>query len=269
MTSADYTYQDLLTAYAALGVRRGGLVFVTSDLSRLMRYEEPGPAALLDAHLRAFRELLGDEGTLFVPTSSLDLCNTDIAFDPATTPSFQMGAFSEHVRTRAAAVRSFHPFWSVAGLGPAAKPMLEGISRHAYGWNSVFQRFVEADVLAVAIGKHPRFAVPVVHHVETVAGVPYRYNKEFNHPVRRDGQVVREPFYLSVLRLDCDIVRDGNRTIFAHFTATNGPMREAVIGRGRAWSYQHKAFFDVTARLLSDNPYAWLERPPNLRPWQS
>jgi aminoglycoside 3-N-acetyltransferase len=267
--ATDYTYSDLLAAYAELGVKRGGLVFVTSDLTRLMRFEEPGAAALLDAHLRAFRELLGPGGTLFVPASSLDLCNTETVFDPSTTPSFQMGAFCEHVRTREGAARSFHPFWSVAGLGPAAAPMLSNISRHAYGWNSVFQRLVEADVLGVAVGKHPRLAVPVIHHIETVVGIPYRYNKEFNHPVRRDGQIVREPYYLSVLRRDCDIVRDGNRTIFKHFVETNGPMLEAEIGRGRAWSFSHKAFFDTTTRLLSQNPYAWLERPPTTRPWQT
>jgi aminoglycoside 3-N-acetyltransferase len=269
MANVDYTYDDLLAAYAALGVSRGGLVFVTSDLARLMRYAEPGATALLGAHLRAFRELLGAEGTLFVPTSSLDLCNTDTVFDLETTPSFQMGAFSEFVRKHEGAVRSFHPFWSVAGLGPAARPMLSDISRHAYGWNSVFQRFVEADVLGVAVGKHPRLAVPVIHHIETVAGVPYRYNKEFDHPVRRDGKVAREPFYLSVLWRDCEFVRDANRTIFEHFTATNGPMREATIGRGRSWSYSHRAFFDTTTRLLAKHPYAWLERPPEFGPWQS
>ena len=266
--AADYQYSDLLRGYAELGVKRGGLVFVTSDLARLMRYAGSDKDALLDAHLRAFRELLGQEGTLFVPTSSLDLCNTETVFDLLTTPSYQMGAFSEFVRTREGAVRSFHPFWSVAGLGPAAQPMLGNISRHAYGWNSVFQRFVEADVLGVSIGKHPRFAIPVIHHIETVAGVPYRYNKEFSHPVRRDEQVVREPYYLAVVRRDSDLVRDSNRSIFAHFIETNGPMREVEIGRGRAWSFSHKAFFDATTRLLSKDIYSWLEQPPTARPWQ-
>ena len=263
-----YTYSDLLGAYAALGVRRGSLVFVTSDLVRLMRFEEPGASVVLDAHLRAFRELLGPEGTLFVPTSSLDLCNTDTVFDPLTTPSFQMGAFSEYIRTREGAVRSFHPFWSVAGLGPAAAPILSNVSRHAYGWNSVFQRLVEADVLGVAVGKHPRLAIPVIHHIETVIGVPYRYNKEFMQAVRRNGKIEREPFYLSVLRRDSDLVRDGNRTILSHFVDRRGPMREASIGRGQAWSYSHKAFFDTTVDLLSETPYAWLERSPTERPWQ-
>ena len=264
-----YTYSDLLGAYAALGVRRGSLVFVTSDLVRLMRFEEPGASAVLDAHRRALRELLGSEGTLFVPTSSLDLCNTDTVFDPLTTPSFQMGSFSEYIRTREGAVRSFHPYWSIAGLGPAAELILSNVSRHAYGWNSVFQRFVAADVLGIAVGKHPRLTIPVIHHIETVVGVPYRYNKEFVQPVRRDGEIEREPFYLSVLQRDSDLVRDGNRTILSHFVDQCGPMREASIGRGQAWSYSHKAFFDTTVRLLSENPYAWLERPPTERPWQS
>src|SRR5262245_48821666 len=116
----DYAYHDLLVAYAELGVSRGRSIFVASDLARLMRFQTPGRQALLDAHFSALIELLGHEGTLFVPTASMDLCNTNLVFDLAATPSREMGAFSEFVRTHKQAVRSFHPFWSIAGIGPAA-----------------------------------------------------------------------------------------------------------------------------------------------------
>ena len=66
MTDASTnTYDDLLAAYAALGVRRGSPMFVTSDLCGLMRYKEPGAEALLDARLRAFLELLLTKASSF------------------------------------------------------------------------------------------------------------------------------------------------------------------------------------------------------------
>lgn len=263
----DYDFDNILAAYSALGVGPGRMVFVGSDFIRLMRYRETGQEALLSAHLRAFIELIGPTGTLFVPTASLNLCNTDIVFDPDQTPSTDMGIFSEYVRTRAGAVRSFHPFWSVSGIGPAALKLLDNVSRHAYGWGSVFQRFVEHDVLGVTIGISPHYSISVIHHIETVVGVPYRYNKEFVHPVLRDGSVMQEPFYLSVLYPDCDITRDQNRKIFDNF-GRRGSLRSISLGRGKVWSFSHREFFEVTTRLLQNDIYSWLEKPPTKRPYQ-
>jgi aminoglycoside 3-N-acetyltransferase len=267
-TAYDYDFDDLLAAYARLGVETGRSVFLASDLARLMRYAEKGAGALLDAHFRALRTLLGPAGTLFVPGASLNLCGSETPFDPIGTPSFEMGIFSEHVRKLPSSIRSFHPFWSVVGNGPAAAEVLADVPRHAYGWGSVFHRFVERDVLAITVGKSPHFAMPVIHHIETVCAVPYRYTKEFIHPVLRGGAIAREPFYLSVLYRGCDIVRDRNRKIMDHFCA-NGTLSQVAIGRGKAYSFSHRQFFEVTARLFSQDIYCWLERPPVQRPYQS
>jgi aminoglycoside 3-N-acetyltransferase len=268
LDSYDYDYKDLLDGYSSLGVRTGGLIYVASDIGKLLRYREPGRENCLGAHLRAFRELLGPTGTMFVPTASLNLCNTGIAFDLKTTPSSDMGIFSEYVRTRPAAVRSFHPFWSLAGIGPAATDLLSDISRHSYGWGSVFQRFVEHDVLGVNIGKSPHYSISVIHHIETIVGVPYRYTKEFIHPVIRGSKLVHEPFYLSVLYRECDIVRDQNRKIFQNFV-DQAKLRETAIGRGKAWSFSHSEFAKVTTDFLAHDIYAWLNRPPMIRPYQT
>lgn len=264
----DYDYDDLLRAYAALGVTAGKLVYVGSDLTRLMRYKESGREALLGAHLRALQELVGPEGTIFVPTSTLHLCNTEEVFDPASTPSSNMGVFAEYVRRQPEATRSFHPFWSLAGIGARAAEILRSVPRHAYGWGSVWHKFVELDVLGLNIGRSPHYSISVIHYVETVVGVPYRYTKEFIHPVRHaDGTISREPFYLAVTYRDMDIQRDHNEKIFAHFEA-HGTMRREPIGRGHAWSFSHREFFDITARLFLDDIYVWLKQPPDNRPYQ-
>ena len=42
-----------------------------------------------------------------------------------------------------------------------------------------WSKFLDLDVLQVNIGIHPSKAVTLIHHIETIFGVPYRYTKEF------------------------------------------------------------------------------------------
>ncbi len=264
----DYDLNDLLTAYSRLGVGPGKMVYVAADLIRLMQFAEPGRDATLNAHLKAIQTLLGAEGTLFVPTASLNLCNTQIPFDPSITPSYEMGIFSEFVRAQKNAYRSFHPFWSMSGIGARAKELLSDVSRHAYGYGSIWQKFVDNDVLSINIGKHPQYSVTVIHYIETMIGVPYRYTKEFIHPVIRNEELSNEPFYLSVLYKNCDILRDRNRKIFENFQKHGTLNKEPIGKRGFAWSFSHAEFFKVTTDLFLQDIYSWLEQPPTIRPYQ-
>ncbi|MGH9204005.1 MAG: AAC(3) family N-acetyltransferase, partial [Vicinamibacterales bacterium] len=131
---------SLLSCYRDLGVGRGRVVFIASDFGRMLTDPRMDRQTVLGAHLSALLEIVGDEGTVVVPTATLNLCNTKIVFDPLTTPSHQMGAFSEFVRLQQAARRSFHPFWSLAGLGRHASELVDDVSRHAFGMGSVWSR---------------------------------------------------------------------------------------------------------------------------------
>ncbi len=257
----------LVDRYRALGVERGRVVYVAADFGPMRESARDDRAALLGDHLAALRELVGPDGTIVVPTASTNLCNTTTVFDPDTTPSHQMGAFAEFVRLQPDARRSFHPFWSVSALGGGAGALVDDVSRHAFGVGSVWSRLVEAGALALHVGVHPRLSISVIHHIELVTGVPYRYTKEFMHPVKRGDKVSVEPFYHFVCYLDADIRRDGNRRIYDHYAATGG-VRTAAEARGTIWSFPLRDFYDATRALLARDLYAWVEREPAVRPYQ-
>jgi aminoglycoside 3-N-acetyltransferase len=271
MTAAsayDYDRAAMIRAYADVGVAPGRVIYVTGDLGRLRRYQSSDKTEIVAAHYAALRELLGASGTLVVPAATLHLCNTDIVFDPATTPSHNMGPLAEFVRTRSEAVRSMHPFWSHAGVGPQAGSLFSDVSRHAYGYDSGWSRLVDADCLGIHVGRHPRHTISLVHHVEAAAGVPYRYTKEFMHPVRREGAISVEPFYLSVIYRGLGEERDRNRRIMEHYAGC-GTMAYAPLGATGVWSVPFRAFFKITGALLGRDPYAWLAEPPKSRPYQT
>jgi aminoglycoside 3-N-acetyltransferase len=134
--------QDLITDLRALGVRRGQDLLVHSSL-RSVGPAAAGPDGAV-AVLGALRAVAGPTATIVVPTHTpanswssiashaatdgLSRAERDIylaampGFDPASTPSNDMGAFAEYVRTRTyqGSRRSRHPQTSFAALGAGA-----------------------------------------------------------------------------------------------------------------------------------------------------
>lgn len=154
----------------ALGVPAGATVLVHCALSRV-RPGPGGPATLL----AALRDVLGDDGTVVVPTQTAGNSVTSPAFrtatagltpaqaaaveaaidpfDPAHSPAQGMGVFAEHVRRQAGARRSAHPQTSFAALGPAAAALT---ARHDLdchlGDRSPLGALYAADALVLLLG---------------------------------------------------------------------------------------------------------------------
>jgi len=261
-----YTYAELKKAYRQVGIGPGKVVYATSDLVRVAAFEVRGAQPILEAHYRALRELLGEEGTLVVPAASTNLCNTNIPFDCTQTPSFRVGSLSEFVRRQAGAVRSYHPFVSYAAIGPKAAEITSNVSRHAFGPETPEARLIFMNALHVYIGLRPEMSVSTVHHVEHVMAVPYRYTKEFLHPVVRNGKVVREPYYMHVRYLDIGVESDDNQKLFERI-GDKLIIAEANLGRGTLWAYSMAVFYDQAVKVFGDDIYVWCKEPPPVRPY--
>lgn len=262
----DYDMDALVKAYRDVGLSEGKTVYLTGNFGRLGRYPSPDKQKIFEDHLEAIFSLIKSSGTLIVPTHSFSLCNTDQVYDHENTPS-ETGPFTEFVRRQPGAIRQLHPFSSSTALGAAASEICTNNSRHVYGWNSPFQRMVERDAIHVSIGKELNRTISLVHHVELMMGVPYRYVKEFEHPCRIGGVESRQCFYLYVLYRECDIERDRNVKIMQSFERDH-PVRRAPLGRSELSAVSTRQFFDHCTRLMCSDIYAWLRRPPEVRPYQ-
>lgn len=262
-----YTFSELKDAYKAVGVTRGRVVYVTSDLGRLMQFERPGKAAVLDAHFSALMDLLGPNGTLVVPTASMYLCNTDVPFDVDRTPSENVGILSEFVRTRPGTRRSVHPFVSYGAHGELARAITDNVARHAFGPETPEARLIELDAVTVCVGLPPNITCSTVHHVEQVMAVPYRYAKEYEHPLVRGGSIHRELFYQYAWYRDIDLKRDRVQKIFARFR-TEHPVVSVPVGRGHIHGYSTAAFYKAAIKMFAEDIYIWCREPPTIRPYR-
>jgi aminoglycoside 3-N-acetyltransferase len=267
MSNLYYGERELEDAFRTLGVGPGKVVYVTGNLGRLGLIKNKSKSEIVVTHFRALMQLLGEKGTLVVPTHSFSICNTDIPFCMSSTPS-ESGGFTEYVRTRQDSVRQYHAFSSSTAIGHLAQQICGDCSSHAYGYHTPFQKMIDMDAIFVSVGMPAASSVSLVHQAEFVMGVPYRYTKEFEHPVDDNGSISRDIFYLFVTYKDVDIQRDGNLRIFDHFS-NSYQLHECRLGLSGIQSFNMREFMDSTTKLMRDDIYCWLSHPPVKRPFRN
>jgi aminoglycoside 3-N-acetyltransferase len=139
-TTTPLTVTALAERLRACGLAEGQTVLVHLSMSKLGWVIGGAEAVIL-----ALRAAVGDTGTIMMPTNSSS--NTDPcewqhppvpeawwqmirdhtpAYNPSTTPTRGMGVVPELFRTWPGAVRSAHPAFSLAALGPNAEQLVAG-----------------------------------------------------------------------------------------------------------------------------------------------
>ena len=253
--------KEFLESFKKLKVNKNKNVYVTSNLTNIskirIRKQEK-----LNSIFKCFIKTMGNNYSIFVPTATMNLCNTKMLFDLKETPSHEMGPFAEFIRNKNS-TRSMHPFWSISGIGKNAKT-LKNISKHAYGSGSPWSKMLNLDFLQVNIGIHPSKAVTLIHHIETITGVPYRYNKLFRHKVRYKDKIYEDDFFQSVFfnKVNSQKKKKLNEHFF-EILKRNKKLNYSKHQSGlEMWSFKMNDFFKVATDLFQKNMYTYLESKP-------
>jgi aminoglycoside 3-N-acetyltransferase len=230
-----------------------------------LEYEGREKDAMLRTYVECFRELMGEDATLVVPTFTYAREGPDSPYRHETTPS-ETGVLTEYLRKQSASLRSLHPVFSFTAIGRDREAICTGVSRNSYAWNTPTHRLVEADALVVSIGRSPHRGSFFIHLGEAFVGVPYRYTKELAIPVFVQNQPVTQPFYHYVKYPDADIVWDTNRLI--ERLESRHMVTYEPLGPSGIWAYKAKDVFETTVNLLMRNIYGLLAQPPTKTPWR-
>lgn len=257
MAERPATREDLVHALRAAGIRPGDCLEVHSSLARIGNVE--GGA---EAVLAAIFEAVGEEGTVAMPVfcdaeEAIARSNAGDPIDLRTEPS-QTGRITELLRRMPGAVRSSHPFSSVAAVGPRAAYLCEAHERseklcHA---DSPLARMMAVDGKILALGVHLG-PISFYHVVEdTWDGFPFR-TYSLDVPVIRYidalGREVERPVaYLDRGISKSRIDHDGglwNRNYFTEHFRQRGIMREFAFGNGTAFTMNCRELYDEMRQL--------------------
>lgn len=178
---------DIIQGLRGMGLGAGDGVMVHSSLSS-MGYVDGGAETVVDA----FLEVVGDQGTLMVPTFTHS--NTEY-FDPLNSPS-KNGAITEAVRKRSGAIRSLHPTHAVTVIGSEVEGLVgKDLEHGALGQGCALHRLIDRGGLVFLLGVDHQ-ANSVIHIGEDLAGDDRHRHFSPENPKRvtvkhpRDGEIV-------------------------------------------------------------------------------
>ena len=94
----DYINEDIISSLKNTGLEKGNSIFVHSNLGYFGQLKNANSIeTLCKIFEESIFEVIGEKGTLIVPTFSLSFCNNQV-YDKINTPSLECGIFSEYIR---------------------------------------------------------------------------------------------------------------------------------------------------------------------------
>lgn len=249
--TAGWDRAALAAALRAVGVREGDVVFSHSNIA-YFGYPEEGrtPETAFETVLDAFRDVLGEGGTLVVPTFTLSFTKDEV-FDPWETAGF-CGLFTEMLRVLPEAHRSTDPMFSVAAVGARAEELTSDVSHECFGEDSFWDRFLAAD--GVVCNLNLDAASTFLHHVEWRLRVPYRFDKLFCGRVVADGTPRKRGavFYCQDAS-NPDTIAYFER--FDELARERGEALTASVGRGAVVGIRARGAVELVADEIGRDPW--------------
>lgn len=252
------TVDRLAGEFATLGLEAGDLVMVHSSL-RSLGWVNGGAVAVIHALLRA----VGPTGTIVMPAHTSDITDpanwrappippewietvraTMPVFDPATSPTRQMGRVAELFRSWPGAMRSNHPACSVAALGPLAG---EITSRHdlddPLGSRSPLGALYQLDAKVLLIGVG--FERCTALHLAEELAFPDRPTTQEGAPMLVEGEQRWVAF-------EAPEVKDADEFLPVGIEAASvGLVHSGPLGEGQGTMGRMRDLVDLAVRLWS------------------
>lgn len=254
----DYINEDIISSLKNTGLEKGNSIFVHSNLGYFGQLKNANSIeTLCKIFEESIFEVIGEKGTLIVPTFSLSFCNNQV-YDKINTPSLECGIFSEYIRKKQNSRRTDDANFSVCAIGSKSEILTSNVSKYSFGKNSFWERFHKIN------GKICRFNLgseynTFIHYVEKYHNVEYRYNKKFSGIVKENNKKLKKDYIHFVRDLD-DESSLPNLTKLDSDLFKKKMLKKSNLGKGEITCVSSKDIFDIVSKKIKDNPFYLINR---------
>lgn len=248
----DYNFKEICAALKKVNIKLGDNVLCHSNLgffgkpSKIKNSNE-----LCKIFFEAFKNSLGSEGTLIVPTFTYSFFNKK-KFD-IRIPS-KMGIFSEYVRNLNDSLRSKDPNFSISANGPLSEFFTDIKTKNTYGKNSFFDKFHKIN------GKILDFnflGSTIIHYYERNLNVPYRYDKKFFGYVNKE----KSTWIVYSRYLKKEFIHDPVK--ITNILRKKNYFLRSKLGKGEMTCVTSNKFYNTIKSEIKNNQYLLTEKSLN------
>lgn len=201
----------------------------------------------------AVRELVADGMTLAFPVFTFGFCG-GAPYDAETTPS-ESGIVGDWVRALPEALRTPHPIYSYAVVGPLAEKICHCENTTTFGPDSALAMFEKLNARVIMLGCDWSYCTQF-HRYEEEAKVPYRYFKHFKGSADY-GRGPRETSATMLVR-SRDIPVENDFSSVIDDLHGKGHVLSAPLWGGLAESASCASIAALCRQALKENPWAFV-----------
>jgi aminoglycoside 3-N-acetyltransferase len=241
------SFDKLVFEFKRIGLSIGDVVLVHSSFKSFGKVDG-GPQTVINALIK----VLGNEGTLIVPRFNFDFSTYGITWDVRSTPS-HMGIISEFARKDPRSRKVFHPIYPFSIIGKHANELVQHRYKGGYSKDSIFNQLLVLDAKIIQIDKVYK-STTIIHHVEEILKVDYKYYKNFTGCViDENGKKYEDTFNLYVRKLDEGYVTDV--LPIGKILEDEDVMKIDKIGDATIWYMKARDVYDCTVKAIQKNPH--------------
>ena len=258
--SALLSKKSLIQKLSYLGLSEGDTVFISSNIIALGKIDKiENKYDYCELYFEALMSVLGKSGTIVVPTYTSQVARNGEKFILEQTKS-HMGIFAEHIRNKKNSLRSIHPVNSVSAIGKNSNFICKNNSTSDFGSESPFERLSKLDCKILSIGLTSKYTVSILHYLEAIFCVPYRYNKILDIKTIVKGKQDKRPFLINARYLDLKIDYDHSK--WPMLLYKKNKIRGVKAGKGLMFLTAFDDAVEIAKKSLIINPYFFLKNKP-------
>ena len=246
----DYSKKDIIKCLKKMHLTKGDTIYCHSSIGYFGR--------LLDCHssddlcecfFESIFEVIGDSGTLIVPTYTYSFPKNEI-FNPNKSIS-RMGIFSEWVRRHKDSLRVVDPCYSVSVVGKNKEYFINNATVNSFGKNSVFDKFFNLNGRILCLNFPGN---TFIHYIERKLNVNYRFDKIFSGLIEENGELIKAKSIIYVRFLSDDSLE--HSPINYEFEGRkSGLIKSVKLGRGEMSSVSSKGVYKIIIDNIKNRPY--------------
>lgn len=203
--------------------------------------------------LNSLKELVGNKGTIIVPTFSFSFISQK-RFNIKSTPS-TLGFFENFFLKQPKIKRSAHPINSISVWGN--KKILEPCGTFSFGANSPFSNFLDHNVKFVNIGCKWIETCTYVHHLEHLNGINHRFYKPTTGKVVLNGFSKIDTYY-NLVRFN-SLKSNKAEYKIEKFLIKNNKIKE-VDKNFYCSSIKARDIYDIGLKILKNKPSYFMSK---------
>ena len=252
--STPITKNDIKNALINVGIQKGDIIMVHSDIKSFGRLGTSDRDFLLQTLVDSVKESIGSDGTIIMPTFTYSFFKNE-PYDIKNSKS-AVGVLTDYFRKQPDVSRTIHPTHSAAIWGRHKNKLLN-IGKGTFDKDSIFGELHKMNCKFIFFGAPFRICT-FIHYIENMCMVPYRYIKKFRGKIIIDGTEYKDEFSLyckyvfifnSMLGLEKHLIK-------------KGLLKEVKVGDGIISMIEANPLFDEGCKLLDEDIYFLVKNEP-------